>query len=515
MARLPAFGRILLTLMASLGALNSWAMPAAKAEIDLGTLPTGRPAVVSLWYPQGQCQGPGLCLHPDAVTDRTLVMSHGAMGAADNYQWLAQGLAQAGYLVVGINHFGESWFYGPERHEPQAVAKPWQRPQDISAIYDRLSNRSLFQRPVNWSNVIGLGHSSGGQTLAMLACVRFDLPAMLAFCRTPASEPDLACRYGLRGPSHAPSQLSRQFAADYRDPRLKKIILIDPTLGFGATADSLSQVRLPTLVVGAEHNDFLPWSHHGERYAQGIPGAQRHLLTGSEGHFVFLDACQHQEAVFGVSLCQDRPGVDRNQLHQALLPVLLAFVQQEDIPLDPPRAITERTASPITLPGWLEMIITYTPPWVFGLLVGLVLLGLMQVRQRQVAVKWVFIAPVCLLIMGLTGTLMDLGVSLFSLGPWLLAAAAVSLARRHHSQPIPFDPASGKLTLPGSWVPLLVILLIFSLRYLLGMLKGLQWPHLHNPQFITSLSAALGACSGYFLADILRYRQAFKRRNTH
>jgi len=35
---------------------------------------------------------------------------------------------------------------------------------------------------------------------------------------------------------------------------------------FGGIPDSL--------IVGAIHNDFLPWNNHGARYAAGIPNAQ-------------------------------------------------------------------------------------------------------------------------------------------------------------------------------------------------------------------------------------------------
>jgi predicted dienelactone hydrolase len=506
---------IILGLSGLLVALPGFALQASKVELDLGELPTGRVSVVSLWFPQGACAdlpAQRYCLHEAAVTDRTLVLSHGAMGAADNYQWLARALAEAGYVVLGINHFGESWFYGPQRQQPQAVAFAWQRPQDISALYDRLSQRDLFQRPVNWSNVIALGHSSGAQTAAMLAGVRFDLAAMMAFCKTPAAAQDHACDYGLRGAPEAPEGFRAAFGADYRDARVKKIVLLDPTLGFGATAQSLAEVRMPSLVVGAQQNDFLPWDHHGARYAQGIAGASVHLLTGLEGHFVFLDPCSSVLAVFGVPLCQDRPGVNRTAIHQGLLPVILQFVQQDNISIDPPRALAERSQARWEMPVFLTMVLLYTPHWVFGLLAGLVVLGLMQVPSRAIAAKWVFIAPVSLLMMSLIGTVMDLGLRVISLLPWCLALAWVTLLRLRltAARPLAFDRATGCLWLPGSWVPLGVILLIFALRYWVGMAKGMQWQYLAHPVYLGLMSAALGACSGYFLADICRYWQAMR-----
>ena len=64
-----------------------------KEVVDLGQLPSGRPAKITLWFPHGQCAAlphQQRCLAESAITDRTLVFSHGAMGAAENYNWIAK-----------------------------------------------------------------------------------------------------------------------------------------------------------------------------------------------------------------------------------------------------------------------------------------------------------------------------------------------------------------------------------------------------------------------------------------
>lgn len=213
-----------------------------------------------------------------------------------------------------------------------------------------------------------------------------------------------------------------------------------------------------------------------------------------------------------MALCQDRPGVNRSRIHEALLPVILQFVQQDNISIDPPRQVTERSQSRWEMPVFLRLVVLYTPHWVFGLLAGLVVVGLMQVPSRAVPVKWVFIAPVSLLIMSLIGTLMDLGVRPLSLLPWVLGLALVTVLRLRMTadHPLAYNASSRCLWLPGSWVPLGVIMLIFALRYGVGMAKGMQWQHLEHPLYISLMSAALGACSGYFLAEGCRYFQALR-----
>lgn len=486
-----------------------------KHTLDLGELPSGRPAKITLWFPEGQCaalQHQQYCLAESATTDRTLVFSHGAMGAAENYNWIAQALAAAGYIVVGINHYGESWLYGQDTQNVRATAMVWQRPTDISAIYDALSNRELFQKPVNWSNIIALGHSSGGQTVAMLAGVQYDLLHMMDFCKTESAKNDNSCNYGIRNAPKPGESFVQKFGGTYADARVKKIIMIDPTLGYGATPESLGSVQLPTLIVGAQNNDFLPWVNHGARYAKGIKNSKFHLLTGEEGHFIFLDACNNDVFVMGVSLCKDRVGVDRAATHFALVPTILEFVREDNIVVDAPKKVTEHEKALFNLEK-ITQILMYTPKWVFGLLAGLIVLGLIQARTRQVPVKVVFIVPVAMTMMSLIGTLMDLGFTAITISCWLLGAVSLTLLlfKITSNSSVAYNDTTRKLTLQGSWIPLLVILAIFCTRYALGMSFGMNLAIVHEFYFAPFMSFILGALSGYFIAQGFKYLQVVRR----
>ena len=485
-----------------------------KELVDLGKLPSGRPAKITLWFPQGQCAALPTqqhCLAEAAITDRTIAFSHGAMGAAENYSWIAESLAAAGYVVVGVNHYGESWLYGQDTQDVRATSMLWQRPTDISAIYDALSNRELFQKTINWSNIIALGHSSGGQTVAMLAGVQYDLLRMMVFCKTEAAKNDNSCNYGIRNAPKPGEAFLQKFGGAYADNRVKKIVMIDPTLGYGATPDAMAAVRVPTLIVGAQNNDFLPWENHGARYAKGIQNSKFHLLTGDEGHFIFLDNCNNDILVMGVSLCRDRAGVDRTATHAALVPKILEFVRENNIVIDAPKQFAEREQAAFNFDK-ITQILLYTPRWVFGLLAGLIVLGLLQVRTRQVPVQAVFIMPVAMTMMSIIGTLMDLGFKAITISCWLLGAVSVTLLLVKISRSsVDYDHATRKLTLQGSWIPLLVIMAIFCTRYALGMSFGMNLNIVHEFYFAPLMSLILGALSGYFIAQGIKYLQVVRR----
>ncbi len=47
------------------------------------------------------------------------------MGAAKDCSWLDYPLAAKGWVVVGVNHFGESWRYGRQNIDPSSVTRVW------------------------------------------------------------------------------------------------------------------------------------------------------------------------------------------------------------------------------------------------------------------------------------------------------------------------------------------------------------------------------------------------------
>ena len=96
-----------------------------KADIvDRGVLDTGRPSKINIWYPEGTCldNTARRCLANATVTSKVVLLSHGSMGSADNYSWLGESLAAAGFVVVGINHYGESRIYGEDTQPTQQCA---------------------------------------------------------------------------------------------------------------------------------------------------------------------------------------------------------------------------------------------------------------------------------------------------------------------------------------------------------------------------------------------------------
>jgi hypothetical protein len=151
------------------------------------------------------------------------------------------------------------------------------------------------------------------------------------------------------------------------------------------------------------------------------------------------------------------------------------------------------------------MILQHTPAWVWALLGGLLALGLWQTRGRQVRRGQVLALPAALLAMGLSTMAPAFGQQPLAAALWLLALAAGTGLGRRWLQPrtARWLPAVQRLQLQGSWLPLVVILLIFSLRYAAGVAQGLNpaWRGLLAVQ--APLTLLFGGLSGLLLGRAL------------
>lgn len=148
-------------------------------------------------------------------------------------------------------------------------------------------------------------------------------------------------------------------------------------------------------------------------------------------------------------------------------------------------------------------ILAHTPLWVWGLLAGLVVLGLTQVRHRQASAGRVATLPLAMTALSLWSTVSAFGASpQFALlaALWLMAAAAMFGALLSTAPPAGtcYDAATRTFALPGSWTPLVLILSLFVLRYTINVALALQPALAGQAAFTAGTAAAYGAFSGIF-----------------
>lgn len=147
---------------------------------------------------------------------------------------------------------------------------------------------------------------------------------------------------------------------------------------------------------------------------------------------------------------------------------------------------------------FIRQVFQNTPVWVWAILVTLIVLGANQLRTRVVSRYSVLIAPVAFLFIGLTAA----GRGPVGFVAWalaLLAAAAFTFFVWQPTAGARYTPSTDRLSLPGSVIPMLLMLAIFLLNYVVNVALAI------NPALQAELlwrvgpAVILGALSGMFI----------------
>lgn len=154
----------------------------------------------------------------------------------------------------------------------------------------------------------------------------------------------------------------------------------------------------------------------------------------------------------------------------------------------------------------LVQILANTPTWVWGLLAALLALGASQLFTRSASLLRVMILPAAMTGLSLYGTLSVFGAAPAGLLAWCAAAGmAVPLVLR---RPLPartrYDAATRRFSLPGSGLPLLLILGIFFTKYVVGVMLAMRPALAGDAGFAPAVAALYGAFSGVFIGRALR-----------
>jgi hypothetical protein len=140
----------------------------------------------------------------------------------------------------------------------------------------------------------------------------------------------------------------------------------------------------------------------------------------------------------------------------------------------------------------------HIPVWVFALLIGLIALGWVQTRTRQLPKQRLLGINIALTVFTLVGVVQQwrltpwLALSLLS---WAVMGVLVTWALGQGAAPAgaAYEPQTHRFTVPGSWLPLALFMAIFACKFAVGMTSAMA------PELLDSLSAAIGVSAVYGL----------------
>jgi len=150
-------------------------------------------------------------------------------------------------------------------------------------------------------------------------------------------------------------------------------------------------------------------------------------------------------------------------------------------------------------------IITRTPIWVFVLFFVLIIIGLLQLKDRNISLQRVAILPVMMVFLSFYGVISVFGLNIKTSLLWLIGLIIATLLNLSLNLPRNsiYDKELKTFFIKGSSIPFILIMIIFFIKYFVGVIVSRQLPILNEIYFIYGISFIYGILSGFFLGRIL------------
>jgi hypothetical protein len=161
-------------------------------------------------------------------------------------------------------------------------------------------------------------------------------------------------------------------------------------------------------------------------------------------------------------------------------------------------------------------ILEHTPVWVWVLFGVLIALGASQARTRDVSATRATILPVFMVALSLSGVLSAFGLVPLAVGAWVTGlGASLRLAGEVMAvRGATWTARTELLRVPGSFVPVVLILGTFVTKYAAGAMLAINPSLAANMSVAIVLSLVYGAFAGLFWARARSLRALMREGNS-
>ncbi|NEP00527.1 MAG: alpha/beta hydrolase [Symploca sp. SIO2E9] len=223
-----------------------------------------------------------------------VIASHGLASTPEHFEEPAQHLASYGYVVALLQHPGsdltqlQNMLEGYSK-EIFRLEEFIDRPLDVSYVLDELErrNQTEFAGRLNLKEVGVIGHSFGGYTALALAGAEINFERLETDCNRVVWDPNLSLLVQCRA-----LELPRK-VYNFRDPRVKAAIAINPVNSSIFGPIGLSQIQIPVFLGAGTLDPATPAVLEQMRSFTWLNTPNKHLgLLEGQAHVNFsqLDA---------------------------------------------------------------------------------------------------------------------------------------------------------------------------------------------------------------------------------
>ena len=154
----------------------------------------------------------------------------------------------------------------------------------------------------------------------------------------------------------------------------------------------------------------------------------------------------------------------------------------------------------------LQQIISHTPLYVWALLAFLMYRGYLASKDRETTLRNLAIIPGVMLVLSLQGMVGKFGFSDTALLAWAAGAIASTALTWSlvDAGRMTADRGKGTLHQRGSWIPLVLMMSIFVIKYTVAIVSAMHPALNESRTFMLAICVLFGLCNGIFFGRLLR-----------
>lgn len=256
-----------------------------------------------------------------------IVLAHGTSGNWKNLTWIASPMVANGAIAVATNHPGST----TGDATPASVIQMWNQPEDVSFLIDQLL-QSDFAHYTDTGKIIVMGSSLGGYTALALSGAILDFERFLPFCM---EHDDISIAYFKPALKGLDNEFYIKANQPHSDPRIDAAIALVPGFVEAMTKESLQNLKVPTLIIGASLDENVPPKTHFRPFIPTLTDNPKYIEISDATHFSFLQECKpgaleilaEENAEFA---CLEKGEKTREEIHKEVLKEIRTFLQQEE-----------------------------------------------------------------------------------------------------------------------------------------------------------------------------------------
>lgn len=257
-----------------------------------------------------------------------LIISHGTGGNRFSMTWFIEGMVKEGYIVVSLDHYGNSTF----NKIPREFVKWWERAIDVQYVLTQVLKNNEIGTKIDISRIGGVGFSLGGYTNIALAGGYVDRTVRenekAEDREMPVEFPKTDEIIDFENDSIIVSSYNK-YKNHVKDDRIKAFFVMAPAIGFGFhSKEQTDKITAPIFITAGKGDLVAPVKNNAEKYHSLIKTSKIYLFDKNVGHYVFLNESTDFGKEVAPEITIDNSSVDRKKIHEETLKLAFDFFKR-------------------------------------------------------------------------------------------------------------------------------------------------------------------------------------------